>query len=152
MSPISFSDKFVLLSLKGSQNLIGKSSLGVVVDNIKLIDLFSALYVSCIKSRYVPYVLFISLMLQNDYSFKAKFLFFDENLRIPDLLTLLSLCFGTKHACDLNLTFLIPRLVSALTQVWKPVLVKTLTAVCSFIYKRKCCILISTIFHVYVSV
>ena len=40
MSPISFSDKFVLLSLKGSQNLIGKSSLGVVVDNIKLIDLF----------------------------------------------------------------------------------------------------------------
>ena len=38
MSPIS--DKFVLLSLKGSQNLIGKSSLGVVIDNIKLIDLF----------------------------------------------------------------------------------------------------------------
>ena len=51
MSPISFSDKFVLLSLKGSQNLIGKSSLGVIVDNIKLIDLFSALYVPCIKSR-----------------------------------------------------------------------------------------------------
>ena len=43
MSPISFSNKFVLLSLKGSQNLIGKSSLGVIVDNIKLIDLFSAL-------------------------------------------------------------------------------------------------------------
>ena len=40
MSPISFSDKFVLLSLKGSQNLIDKSSLGVVVDNIKLIDFF----------------------------------------------------------------------------------------------------------------
>ena len=51
MSPISFSDKFVLLSLKGSQNLIGKSSLGVVVDNIKLIVLFSALSVPCIKSR-----------------------------------------------------------------------------------------------------
>ena len=51
MFPISFSDKFVLLSLKGSQNLIGKSSLGVVIDNIKLIDLFSALYVPCIKSR-----------------------------------------------------------------------------------------------------
>ena len=33
MSPVSFSDKCVLLSLKGSQNLIGKSSLGVVVDN-----------------------------------------------------------------------------------------------------------------------
>ena len=43
MSTISFSDKFVQLSLKGSQSLIGKSSLGVVVDNIKLIDLFSAL-------------------------------------------------------------------------------------------------------------
>ena len=96
MSPISFSDKFLLLSLKGSQKLIGKSSLGVVVDNI-------------------------------------KFLFSDENLRIPDLLTLLSLCFGTKRACDLNLPFLIPRLVSALTGVWKPVLVKTLTAVCSFL-------------------
>ena len=40
MSPISFSDKFVLLSLKGSQSVIGKSSLGVVVDNTKLIDLF----------------------------------------------------------------------------------------------------------------
>ena len=51
MSPISFSDKFVLLSLKGSQNLIGTFNLGVVVDNIKLIDLFSALYVPCIKSR-----------------------------------------------------------------------------------------------------
>ena len=51
MSPISFSDKFVLLSLKGSQNLIGKSSLGVVVDNIELIDLFSARYVPCIKSK-----------------------------------------------------------------------------------------------------
>ena len=54
MSPISFSNKFVLLSLKGSQNLIGKSSLGVIqliVDNIKLIDLFSALYVPCIKRR-----------------------------------------------------------------------------------------------------
>ena len=51
MSPISFSDKFVLLSLKGSQNLIGKSSLGVVLYNIKLNDLFSALYVPCIKSR-----------------------------------------------------------------------------------------------------
>ena len=36
--PFPFSDKFVLLSLKGSQNLIGKSSFGVVVDNIKLID------------------------------------------------------------------------------------------------------------------
>ena len=53
MSPISFSDKFVLLSLKGYQNLISKSRsiLGVVVDNTKLIDLFSALYVPCIKSR-----------------------------------------------------------------------------------------------------
>ena len=51
MSPISFLDNFVLLSLKGSQNLVGKSSSGVVVDNIKLIDLFSALYVPCIKSR-----------------------------------------------------------------------------------------------------
>ena len=51
MSPISFSDKFVLLSLKGSQNLIGKSSLGVVVDNIKPIDLLSALYVPFMKSR-----------------------------------------------------------------------------------------------------
>ena len=51
MSQISISDKFVLLRLKGSQNLIGQSSLGVVVDNIKLIDLFSALYVPCIKSR-----------------------------------------------------------------------------------------------------
>ena len=51
MTPISFSDKFVLLSLKCSQKLIGKSSLGVVVDNIKLIDLFKALYVPCIKSR-----------------------------------------------------------------------------------------------------
>ena len=51
MSPISFSDKFVPLSLKGSQNLIGKSSLSVVVDNIKLIDLFSALYVPCFRSR-----------------------------------------------------------------------------------------------------
>ena len=53
MSPISFSDKFVQLSQTGSQNLIGKSGLGVdlVVDNIKLIDLFSALYVPCIKSR-----------------------------------------------------------------------------------------------------
>ena len=40
MSPISFSDKFVLLSLKGSQNLIGKSSLGVLVDNTELIDFF----------------------------------------------------------------------------------------------------------------
>ena len=40
MSPISFSNMFVLFSLKGSQNLIGKSSLGVIVDNIKLIDLF----------------------------------------------------------------------------------------------------------------
>ena len=51
MSPISFSDKFVQLSLKRSPSLIGKSSLGVVVDNIKLIDLFSALYTPCIKSR-----------------------------------------------------------------------------------------------------
>ena len=51
MSLVSFSDKFVLLSLKGSQNLIDKSSLGVVVDNVKLIDLFSALSVPCIKSR-----------------------------------------------------------------------------------------------------
>ena len=51
MSPISFSNKFVLLSLKGSQNLIGQSSLGVTIDNIKLIDLFSALYVPCIKRR-----------------------------------------------------------------------------------------------------
>ena len=33
---------------KGSQNLIGKSNLGVIVDNIKLIDLFS---VPCIKRR-----------------------------------------------------------------------------------------------------
>ena len=54
--------------------------------------------------------------------------------------------------CDLNLPFLIPRLVFALTRVWKPVLVKTLTAVCIFIYRHWCCILISTIFHVYVSV
>ena len=51
MSPISFSNKFVLLGLKGSENLIVKSSLGVIVDNIKLIDLFSALYVPCIKRR-----------------------------------------------------------------------------------------------------
>ena len=29
-------------------NLMGKSSLGVVVDNIKLIDLFSALYLSLV--------------------------------------------------------------------------------------------------------
>ena len=50
MSQISFSDKFVLLSLKGSQTLIDKSSLGVIVDTIKLIDLFSALYVPYIKS------------------------------------------------------------------------------------------------------
>ena len=91
MSPISFSDKFALLTLKGSQNLIGKSSLSVVVDNIKPFDLLSALYVPCFKSRSVPRVLFISLMLQNDYSSQAKFLFSDENLRIPDLLTLLKL-------------------------------------------------------------
>ena len=51
VSPISFSDKFVLLGLKGSQNLIGKSSLGVVVHNIELIDLFSALCVPCTKIR-----------------------------------------------------------------------------------------------------
>ena len=51
MPPISFSDKFMLLSLKGSENLLGKSSLGVVIDNTKLIDLFAALYVPCIKSR-----------------------------------------------------------------------------------------------------
>ena len=48
----------------------------------------------------VPYVLFISLMLQNDYSFEAKFLSSDENLRIPDLL-------GTKRGLDfVTLTFL----------------------------------------------
>ena len=85
---------------KGSQNLIDKSSLGVVVDNIKLIDLFSALYVPCIKSRLVPYVLFISFMLHDDYSSETKFLFFDKNLRIPDLLTLLSLCFGKIRGLD----------------------------------------------------
>ena len=45
------SNKFVLLSLKGSQNLIGKSSLGVFVDDTKIIELFSALHVPCINSR-----------------------------------------------------------------------------------------------------
>ena len=49
---------------------MGKSSLGVVVDNIKLIDLFSALYLSLVwRADKVPYVLFISLMLHDDYSF-----------------------------------------------------------------------------------
>ena len=58
------------------------------------------------KADKVPYVLFISLILQNDYSFEAKFLFSADNLRIPDLLTLLSLCFGTRHSLDLvPLTF-----------------------------------------------
>ena len=56
MSPTSFSDKFVLLRLKGSQNLISKSSLGVIVDNTKLIDLFSALYVPYIKSMFYSYL------------------------------------------------------------------------------------------------
>ena len=53
------------------------------------------------KADKVPYVLFISLMLHDDYSSEAKFLFFDKNLRIPDLLTLLSLCFGKKRGLDL---------------------------------------------------
>ena len=52
------------------------------------------------KADNVPYVLFISLMLQKDSSFQAKFLFSDENLRFSDLLTLLSLCFGTKSGLD----------------------------------------------------
>ena len=66
MSPISFSDKFVLLSLKGSQNLIGKSSVGVVIDNIFL-TYFQHFMSIVSKADRSHYVLFISLMLQNDY-------------------------------------------------------------------------------------
>ena len=53
------------------------------------------------KADKVPYVLFISLILQNDYSFEGKFLFSADNLRIPDLLTLLSLCLGMRLSLTL---------------------------------------------------
>ena len=91
MSPISFSDQFILFGLNGSQYLISMSGLGVDVDNTKPCKLFSELYPPCIKADKVPYVLFMFLMLQYDSSFEAKFRFSDEDLRILDLVPLQSL-------------------------------------------------------------
>ena len=134
MSPISFSDQFMLLGLSGSQFLICRSSLGVDVDNTKPYDLFSTLYAPCIKTDNVLYDLHMFLMLQYNSTFETKFLCSDENLRIPNLLTLLSLCLFWDETwprlCDLNLPFLNPRLFYARTRVWKPVSIKTLTPVC----------------------
>ena len=123
MSSISFSDQFMLLGLRGSQYLIGRSSLDVDVNNTKPCDLFSALYTPCIKADKAPCIF---LMLSYNTSFEAKVLSSHENLRIPKQLTLLCLFWYETWLIPL----LIPRLVSAPTRGWKPVSMKKLTPVC----------------------
>ena len=107
MSPISFSDKFVLLSLKGSQKFIETNWL--IFSTLfplyqKQIGPMCYIHIFNATKRFFRFLSQIPIFwreLENPRStYTAKPLFWDEM---------------RPRLCDLNLPFLIPRLVSELT-------------------------------------